>query len=83
MFSRIARAKRQEVSRPGIRRRYRANQTSDTYVLLTVLFAAVLFFGGIAGMADSRRLRIIILTIALALFVVTVAFLATMPICNK
>ena len=27
----------------------RSNQLSDTYVLLTVLFAAVLFFGGISG----------------------------------
>jgi hypothetical protein len=61
----------------------KANETSDTYVLLTVLFASVLFFGGIAGTLDSRRLRIIILAIALAFFVATVIFLATMPICHE
>jgi hypothetical protein len=61
----------------------RANETSDTYVLLTVLFASVLFFGGIAGTIDSRRLRIAIVTVALALFLVTITFLATMPICRE
>lgn len=60
-----------------------ANSNSDTYVLLTVLFATVLFFGGIAGTVDSRRLRITILAIALTLFVVTGIVLATMPICRE
>lgn len=60
-----------------------ANQTSDTYVMLTVLFASVLFFGGIAGTLDSRRLRIVVLALALAFFVVTAAFLGTMPICHE
>jgi len=60
-----------------------ANQNSDTYVLLTVLFASVLFFGGIAGTLDMRRLRIMILTIGLALFLVTLVFLGTMPICHE
>jgi hypothetical protein len=60
-----------------------ANKSSDTYVLLTVLFASVLFFGGIAGTLDSRRLRVIVLAIALALFVVTLVFLGTMPICHE
>jgi hypothetical protein len=61
----------------------RANGTSDTYVLLTVLFASVLFFGGIAGTIDSRRMRIAIVSVALALFLVTVAFLVAMPICRE
>jgi hypothetical protein len=60
-----------------------ANKTSDTYVLLTVLFASVLFFGGIAGTLDSRRLRASILILALALFALTTAFLASMPICME
>lgn len=59
-----------------------ANRNSDTYVLLTVLFAMVLFFGGIAGTIESRRLRIIILSVALLVFAVTIVFLATMPICQ-
>jgi hypothetical protein len=80
----LAEAKRQdELSAREYEAAMQANQTSDAYVLLTVLFASVLFFGGIAGTLDSRRLRISILAIALALFVVTVAFLGTMPICRE
>jgi hypothetical protein len=80
----LAEAKRQEeLSAQAYAGAMQANQTSDAYVLLTVLFASVLFFGGIAGMLDSRRLRISIMTLALALFVVTVAVLGTMPICNE
>jgi hypothetical protein len=80
----LAEAKRQEVlSAQEFNRAMQANQSSDTYVLLTVLFASVLFFGGIAGTVDSRRLRISIMSIALVLFVLTVAFLATMPVCNE
>jgi hypothetical protein len=60
-----------------------ANENSDTYVLLTVLFASVLFFGGIAGTIESHRLRVTILAIALILFVVTLGVLATMPICHE
>ncbi|MBS0205388.1 MAG: hypothetical protein JSS49_20990 [Planctomycetes bacterium] len=80
----LAEAKRQdELSSREYDAAMQANQTSDAYVLLTVLFASVLFFGGIAGTLESRRLRIIILAIALVLFVVTVAFLGTMPICQE
>jgi hypothetical protein len=60
-----------------------ANEHSDTYVLLTVLFASVLFFGGIASTIESHRLRVIILALALTFFVVTLAVLATMPICRE
>ena len=60
-----------------------ANENSDTYVLLTVLFASVLFFGGIAGTIESHRLRVAILAMALTFFVVTLAVLATMPICRE
>ena len=80
----LAEAKRQEaISLQEFAAAMEANQTSDTYVLLTVLFASVLFFGGIAGTVDSRRLRITIMSIALILFVVTIVFLGTMPICNE
>lgn len=60
-----------------------ANRSADTYVLLTVLFASVLFFGGIAGTIDSRRLRIAIVAVAVALFTVTVIFLSIMPLCRE
>jgi hypothetical protein len=60
-----------------------ANRNSDTYVLLTTLFATVLFFGGIAGTVDSHRLRKTILSIAVAVFVGTFTALGTMPICRE
>ncbi|MCI0456037.1 MAG: hypothetical protein L0Z62_03535 [Gemmataceae bacterium] len=62
---------------------HEANQTSDTYVLLTVLFASVLFFGGIGGTFQSRRLRIMVSVIALVLFVVSLIALGSMPICKE
>jgi hypothetical protein len=80
----LAEAKRQEeLAAQEYAGAMQANQTSDAYVLLTVLFASVLFFGGIAGTLNSRRLRISVMSMALALFVVTVACLGTMPVCHE
>jgi hypothetical protein len=47
-----------------------ASRLSDTYVLLTVLFSTVLFFGGTSATlsSDSRRLRFSMHIIALVLF---------------
>jgi hypothetical protein len=61
----------------------KANEASDTYVLLTVGFTSVLFFGGINGTLRSTRLRISFFVVALVLFVVIVVFLGTMPVCNE
>ena len=63
----------------------RANETSNRYVLLTVLFAAVLFFGGISGTIsnDSRRLRWGMQAIALVLFLSIGSYLFTMPLCSE
>jgi hypothetical protein len=44
-----------------------ANRASDNYVLLTVRFAAVLFFGGIVSTFESRRLRTSVFLLAVAL----------------
>ena len=60
-----------------------ANQTSDSYVMLTVLFASVLFFGGIGGTIQSPRLRLSVLALAVALFLVTIIVMGTMPICRE
>jgi hypothetical protein len=60
-----------------------ANETSDRYVLLTVLFATVLFLGGIGGTLDSDWLRRALNILALALFIVMVVVLATMPLCTE
>ena len=63
----------------------RSNHLSDTYVLLTVLFAAVLFFGGISGTIsnDARRLRWTMQILSLLLFVGISTYLLTMPICRE
>jgi uncharacterized membrane protein YtjA (UPF0391 family) len=77
-------AKRQEeLSTQQFSAAQQANEWSDTYVLLTVLFASVLFFGGIGGTFQSRRLRNIVFAIALVLFTVTLIALATLPICKE
>jgi hypothetical protein len=56
---------------------------SDNYVLLTVIFASVLFFGGIARAFDSRSLRMVLAALAVLLFLSTLVALATMPICHE
>jgi hypothetical protein len=57
-----------------------AGRNSDTYVLLTVLFASVLFFGGVGNTFESRRLRRTMIYISLVLFLVTFAILVSMPV---
>jgi hypothetical protein len=57
-----------------------AGHNSDTYVLLTVLFASVLFFGGIGNTFESRRLRRTMIYISIALFLATFAVLVSMPV---
>jgi hypothetical protein len=58
-----------------------AGQYGDSYVLLTLMFASVLFFGGITGTFQSRRLRLGMGCIALVLFVVTTIRVVFMPVC--
>lgn len=53
-----------------------ANQQSDNYVLLTVLFATVLFFAGISTKFDSLHLKIITLTAGTLVFIILVSVLA-------
>lgn len=60
-----------------------AREYSDNYVLLTVMFASVLFFGGIARAFDSRMLRAVLAVLAVALFLATLTGLLTMPICRE
>jgi hypothetical protein len=60
-----------------------ARRFSDDYVLLTVIFASVLLFGGIARAFDSRRLRIVLAALAVLLFLGTLVALTTMPICHE
>ena len=57
-----------------------ANQTSDNYVLLTVLFASVLFFAGISTKFQVRRNKVIMLTLATVILAGTVVVLARFPV---
>ena len=61
----------------------RASRASDEYVLLTVRFAAVLFFGGIVSTFESQRLRTSVFLLAVALFTLSTIVLATLPICKE
>jgi hypothetical protein len=57
-----------------------ANQTGDNYVLLTVLFASVLFFAGVSTKFDALRVQQALLTMAVLLLVVGIGILLTYPI---
>lgn len=57
-----------------------ANDTSDRYVLLTVLFAAVLFFGGISGKFQSRLIDLLMLATGILVFAGGTVILFTFPV---
>jgi hypothetical protein len=56
-----------------------ANQRSDNYTLMAVLFAVVLFFTALSGRARSPRIAAVYLGLGLVLFVVSAGFLMTFP----
>jgi hypothetical protein len=57
-----------------------ANEISDRYVLLTVIFASVLFFGGISGKFQSKAIDLAMLLLSGIVFLVGLGVLATYPI---
>jgi hypothetical protein len=57
-----------------------ANLISDNYVLLTVIFASVLFFGGISGKFQTRVIDISMLILAFVLFTVGVVVMLRYPV---
>ena len=57
-----------------------ANETSDRYVLLTVIFASVLFFGGISGKFQSKAIDLGMLVLAGSVFLAGLVVLATYPV---
>ena len=75
-------ARQQALADAAMKDSRQARQASDNYVLLTVMFASVLFFGGIARAFDSRVLRTILAILAAVLFLATLVGLLTMPVCN-
>lgn len=57
-----------------------ANQISDTYVLTAVLFAMVLFFGGVASKLERRASRSVALGAAVVFLVLGGITLASLPV---
>jgi hypothetical protein len=57
-----------------------ADQISDRYVLLTVIFASVLFFAGIAGKFQSRLIDLAMLALGLFVLLVGLMIALTFPI---
>ena len=57
-----------------------AMQNADNYVLLTVLYASVLFLGNIIKQFSSRQLRLILLIAGLFVFSVATAMLSSLPV---
>jgi hypothetical protein len=74
-------AKRLEVEAEAFAAEARINvQRATNYVLGVVLFAATLFFAGMSARLRTRRLRVILLSFGIAVFVGTVAWIATFPV---
>ncbi len=55
------------------------NQRSDNYVLLTVMFALVLFFAGVGAKFRGKRTRRAMVSLATLIFVAGLTFLVAMP----
>jgi hypothetical protein len=57
-----------------------ANQNGDNYVLMTILFAAVLFFAGISSKMDTFRARVSLLGCAATILIVATVVVVSFPI---
>ena len=76
-------ARQADLAAKGMAAAREARGFSDNYVLLTVIFASVLFFGGMARAFDSRSLRTVLAVLAMVLFLATLVALTTLPICHE
>ena len=63
----------------GTSRRCANNQRGDNYTVLTVAFAAVLFFAAMSGRMRSTRGGDVLLGFAILLFLVASSFLVAYP----
>lgn len=73
-----------DVSESKLEEAQQANQNSDNYALLTVVYASILFIGAITTRFSSKRLNLVCLVIGMAAFSVTVAaMLLLMPIATE
>jgi hypothetical protein len=57
-----------------------ANQNGDNYVLTMVLFASVLFFGGVSSKMASNRNRLLMLGFGVIVLIAGIVILTTLPI---
>jgi len=57
----------------------RANQISDNYVLMTIMFATVLFFAGISSKMDTFRARAFLLGAAAVLLITAIGVVISFP----
>jgi len=56
-----------------------ANRHSNDYLLLTVMFASVLFFAGIATKFSSTGVKVSMLSLGLVIFVGSIVLLSLQP----
>ena len=57
-----------------------ANQRSDNYVLMTIMFATVLFFAGVSSKMDTVKARVFLISAAVIVLVVSIGVILSFPI---
>jgi hypothetical protein len=57
-----------------------AGRNSGAFILITLMFAPVLFFGGIRGTLSSPRIRMTLGATSLLLYIATLALMLTLPV---
>lgn len=57
-----------------------ANRNSDNYIMLTVLFASVMFFGGVSTQFENSSYRMVMLIIGALMLSVALAVLVSYPV---
>jgi hypothetical protein len=74
-------AERLEAEAEALATEARTNvQRATNYVLGVVLFAGALFFAGMSARLRTRRLRVVLLSFGVVVFVATVVWIATFPV---
>ena len=70
----------EEIAEEYAERAAEADDIANSYILLTVIFASVLFFAGISGKFESRTVDIAVLAFAIMIFLIGLIILLTFPI---
>ena len=60
-----------------------ANENSDRYIMLTVLFASVMFFGGISTQFETPRSKIALIVIGVFVLCTALGMVCTYPIARE